>query len=275
MVHHGYSVEEAAEGLGLEVAEVAALVEEYDLKEKSEAEALRKGRTPDGKIKVMPWAPGRHPRIGFLEGAIDPQRDTKISIFLPWEEGGFVVFDLPEAIFSNLGLMYLAHTHVPTIWTERGVELERVDWRRNEDGTLETERRLPNGVSFGVKVWPEVDGVRWEYWLENGTEATLTGLRSQLCLMLKGAPGFNAQTGENKKLYEDAAAVRSEDGRQWIVTECEGTVRTWQNPPVPCIHADPVFPDCAPGERVSVRGRVWFYEGEDLGEELMSEHSRK
>jgi hypothetical protein len=37
---------------------------------------------------------------------------------------------------------------------------------------------------------------------------------------------------------------------------------------VPCIHADPVFADCAPGETVRVRGRLWFFEGKDIEGEL-------
>jgi hypothetical protein len=86
----------------------------------------RRGMTPEidyelGKnqvgplptIATLPW--GRHPRIGLLEGALDPRRGTKASIFLPWDPTSYLVVDLPEAIFSNLGLIFLAHTHVPTV----------------------------------------------------------------------------------------------------------------------------------------------------------------
>jgi hypothetical protein len=37
---------------------------------------------------------------------------------------------------------------------------------------------------------------------------------------------------------------------------------------VPCVHADPVFADCPPGETARVRGRMWFYEGKDVEQEL-------
>lgn len=71
-----------------------------------------------------------HPRRGFLDGAIDPQRETKVSIFPPWSGGGYVVVDVPEAIFSDLGLTYLAHTHIPTIWDSQSIELaERNSFR--------------------------------------------------------------------------------------------------------------------------------------------------
>ena len=34
--------------------------------------------------------------------------------------------------------------------------------------------------------------------------------------------------------------------------------RTWGNKACPCIHSDPVLPDCAAGETVRVRGKLWF-----------------
>jgi hypothetical protein len=50
---------------------------------------------------VLPYPGGRHPRIGFLDGAVNPQRETKISVSTPWDEQSYVVVDLPEAIWSN------------------------------------------------------------------------------------------------------------------------------------------------------------------------------
>src|SRR5438034_10143039 len=102
-----------------------------------------KPKRPAGApLLVLPYPGGRHPRIGFLEGAIDPQRETKFSIFTPWDPASYVVVDLPEAIWSNLGLLYLAHTHVPTVWTRQGVALDPLEWSIREDGLLESQRRL-------------------------------------------------------------------------------------------------------------------------------------
>ncbi len=120
------------------------------------------------KLRILPYPGGRHPRRGFLDGAIDPQRETKISVFPPWSDGGYAVVDVPEAIFSNLGLTYLAHTHVPTIWSEKSVELEKLEWKQNADG-LEFERKLPNGIAFGSRVGIENHGVAMEMWLTNGS----------------------------------------------------------------------------------------------------------
>ena len=56
-----------------------------------------------------------------------------------------MVADLPEAIWSNLGLTYLAHTDIQTVWEERGIPLKPMEWTRHEDGSLSFERELPNG----------------------------------------------------------------------------------------------------------------------------------
>jgi hypothetical protein len=98
------------------------------------------------------------------------------------------VLDVPEAIFSNLGLIYLAHTHggVPTIWQKEGIELAPLEWRRGDDGVLVVERTLPNRIAFGTGVVPRRDHVAVEQWLTNGTDKALTGLRVQDCVLLSG-----------------------------------------------------------------------------------------
>lgn len=199
---------------------------------------------------------------------MNPQRETKISIFTPWDTESYVVVDVPEAIWSNLGLIYLAHTHVETLWTKQGIALPRLEWNRREDGTLDIERRLPNGIAFGTKIMPGKEGVRLEMWLSNGTQERLTDLRVQVCVLLKGAKGFAQQTNDNKLFLSPYAVCRSEDARRWIITAWEPIHRVWANPHCPCFHADPKFPDCAPGETQHVHGWLSFYEGADIQSEL-------
>ena len=100
--------------------------------------------------------------------------------------------------------------------------------------------------------------------LTNGTDQLLTGLRVQVCTMLKGMPGFNAQQPLQSVIDQSVIAVRGEQTDRWIVTSWTPIQRVWQNPPVPCIHADPIFPDCPPGETVTVSGYLGFYEGVDV-----------
>jgi hypothetical protein len=103
--------------------------------------------------------------------------------------------------------------------------------------------------------------------VRNGTAEKLTGLRTQVCVMLRGARGFTAQTNDNKVIAGRVIAARSDDGKRWIVTAWE-RAKPWANPPVPCIHSDPVFPDLAPGEDAILRGRIFFFEGDDIHAEI-------
>src|SRR5439155_25876388 len=121
-------------------------------------------------IRVLPYPGGRHPRIGFLEGAIDPLRGTKASVFTPWDPSSYVVVDLPEAVFSNLGLIFLAHTHVPTVWDEQNVVLDNVDWTRRADGSLDYRRTLPDGIALGAEIRAAEQGAEMALWLRNGTD---------------------------------------------------------------------------------------------------------
>lgn len=263
VVCHRFTPDEVAAATGLTPEEIAAALRKFELLGRPPPR-----RAPGEPLRLLPYPGGRHPRIGFLEGAIRPQRETKFSVFTPWDETNYVVVDVPEAIFSNLGLTYLAHTHIPTIWSQQGKDLPRLEWNRRPNGALDSERALPNGIVFGAKAVPGPAAVRMELWLRNGTPEKLTGLRVQNCVMLKAAPGFNPQTSTNKVFAKPYAAARSEDGRRWIITGWEPCDRCWGNEKVPCIHADPKFPDCAPGETVRLRGWLSFYEGPDLQTEL-------
>src|SRR5205823_8047365 len=109
------------------------------------SESSRQKRKPGAPLVVMPYPGGRHPRIGFLDGAVNPQRETKVSVFTPWDERSYVVVDVPEAIWSNLGLTYLAHTHVPTVWSKQGITLPPLEWNRRRNGVFDIIRTLPNG----------------------------------------------------------------------------------------------------------------------------------
>jgi hypothetical protein len=223
-------------------------------------------------LTLRPYPGGRHPRIGFLDGAMRPQRETKVSVFAPWRNGGYVVADIPEAIWwrqtEKTELLYLAHTHVPTIWDRQGVRLGQQEWTRHADGHLSFERRLPNDVSFGAEVRPEPSAVRMELWIRNGTKLPMRDLRVQNCVMFKAASGFDELTDDNKVYASPYAACRSRDGKRWVITAWEQCHRPWGNRHCPCLHSDPQFPDCMPGETKRLSGWLSFYEGDDLDAEF-------
>jgi hypothetical protein len=207
-----------------------------------------------------------------------------------------VVVDVPEAVFSNIGLLFLGHRHIPTIWEERGLELETAAWTRQPDASLSFSRRLPNGISFGVTARPGRGFVDMELWLENGTAETLRGLRTQICVLLGHAKGFNALTSDNKLFFTQEAgwlrypqvherppgkgiyglgfrptqarvdapmvACLHDDGERWIATVWDHCSGLPNNPICPCMHSDPVLPDCPPNQRVSAHGKLLFGQGD-------------
>ncbi|HMJ63763.1 MAG TPA: hypothetical protein VK615_00310, partial [Candidatus Binatia bacterium] len=197
-----------------------------------------------------------------------------------WDENSYVVVDLPEAIWCQHGLLYLAHTHVPTIWTKQGVTLEPLEWNRSGGANsleprsrsgetrLQSERKLPNGATFGAIAEPMTNAVRMELWLRNESNETLRDLRVQNCVMLNGAAGFEQQTNANKIFQPPFVACGSPDRKRWIITAWTPLHRAWGNAPVPCLHSDPRFPDCVPGQTQRLRGWLWFYEGTSITNEL-------
>lgn len=261
--HHQFSIAEVSEATGMTANEIKTALDRFDIQRDG-----RPDRAEDAPILVLPYPGGRHPRIGFLDGAIDPQRETKVSVFTPWDPTSYVVADMPEAIWSNLGLTYLAHTHINTVWTKQDIEMERLEWNRHDDGSLDIQRTLPNGIAFGTKIVPMREAVLMEMWLTNGTKERLTKLRVQNCVMPKEAKGFAAQTNDNKVLETPYAACRSDDGKRWVITAWTPCFRPWANPPCPCFHSDPQFPDCHPGETKRLRGWLSFYEGDDIQGEI-------
>ena len=260
--HHRYSIEEVSQVTGLENAQVIAKLKEFNI-----SEATRPPR-PDKQLLMLPYPGGRHPRIGFLDGAVEPQRETKLSVFCPWDDQSYVVMDVPEAIWSNLGLTYLAHTHVKTIWDLQSVQLEPQEWELSDDGGYRLQRRLPNGIEFGTTARALSDHIEMTMWLKNGTDVKLSDLRVQNCVMLKGAKEFELQTNDNKQFISGYAIASSPDKTRWIISAWEPIDRAWANPPCPCLHADPKFPDCKPGETQTLRGWQSFFEGQDINQEI-------
>ncbi len=265
---HQFTKAETAAALAMTEAEIVDA--QKRLRIDPDARATRRDDEP---LLVLPYPGGRHPRIGFLDGAVNPQRETKVSIFSPW--GGYVVADVPEAIWHETAagreLLYLAHTHVPTIWDKQGIKLEPLEWSRIRDDQgdgWQMERKLPSGVVFGTRVRPTKSEVRMEMWLTNGTKETLKGLVVQNCVMLKGLPGFDQQTNDNKLLRNPYVACHNAEKNRWIITAWEPCHRPWANPPCPCLHSDPKFADCEPGKTSRLAGWLSFYEGTDLEPEL-------
>ncbi|MCA9213434.1 MAG: hypothetical protein KDB27_10240 [Planctomycetales bacterium] len=261
--YHDYRDEHIAIATGLSVENVKKLRHAMNV-----SRANIPKPPANSPLLMLPYPGGRHPRIGFLDGALQPQRETKISVFAPWDQSSYVVIDVPEAIWSNLGLTYLAHTHVDTIWSTKNIKLPQLEWQLLDDGSLRLERKLPNGIVFGSRTKAHRDHVQMEMWLTNGTNEKLSDLRVQNCVMLRFAKGFEQQTNDNKVIRESYVACHNESSTRWLITAWEPNHRPWSNPPCPCLHSDPKFSDCDPGETKRLRGWFSFFEGSDINAEI-------
>ncbi|MBX3420498.1 MAG: polysaccharide deacetylase family protein [Pirellulaceae bacterium] len=263
LVDHRYTLSEAAAITGMSADEIHSHAQRLSIDTPVPL--------PEGRLRVLPYPGGRHPRTGFRDGAIRPQRESKLSVFLPWEPRSYVVVDVPEAIWwmqeERRELLFLAHTHIKTTWDQRGVRLPAVEWQQTESG-WQVERQLPDGIAFGALAQPHENELLMKLWLRNGSDKLLSGLAVQNCVMLAGAPGFDGLTNDNKVLQKPFAACCDASGQRWIVTGWQACGRAWANPPCPCMHSDPQFPDCPPGETRELLGVISFYVGSDVNVEF-------
>ncbi len=260
MQRHGYTIDEMRFATGVEKERIV------------KATGRTSVRYTRGELELLPYPGGRHPRIGFRDGEFRPQRETKLSLFTPWDPTSYVVIDVPEAIWHQRAegrqLLYLAHEDIPTRWDLEGKVIEKNEWELVGDGNYKMEKRLPNGAMIRVEGWVEQHGVKMRLTLVNQSDEVLSGLVVQNCVMLGEATGFNSQTNENKIYTNPVAAVGNESKTRWILTAWQHCVRAWGNEHCPCLHSDPQFPDCPPGKTVSLNGWVSFYDGTDIDTEM-------
>lgn len=236
----------------------------------AELEAARHNETapdspPDpGSAAVLPealsWRPlpypgGRHPRRGFRDGAVNPRRETKLLFGIPAMRG-YLVLDLPEAIWSNGELVFLAHTHVPTVWDREGERPRFTPWSLSHDGlTASSSHVLPDGSVVAAEASRCSDSrIDIGLTVTNGSDHELVHVWAQTCLMLTQAD-LRRPSEPEVVLTADVAALRLSDGKRVELT-WERVQRTWQNPPVPCMHSDPFLGSCAPSDSATVHGSL-------------------
>jgi len=232
-------------------------------------EKLRHQEPSKNNIIIKPYPGGRHPRIDFKDGMRSPMRGTKASAFLPWNSDEYIVIDLPEAVSTQYGLTFLGHKHIPTVFDFQCVQIPNHDWEILENGCLKNVWELPNNMTIRSEIIPGNKTIDLSLSLFNGSQDTVfNDLKTQVCLMFKNASDFNEQTNDNKIFKCPYTAIHSKDSTKWIITAWDNCINAWGNEDCPCMHADPIFPDCKPAETVHLFGKIWFYEGNDIHAEL-------
>src|SRR5439155_24917663 len=79
--YHRFSLAAINAAVGLSAQEIIAALAGFEIGTNDKPK-----RFSNAPLLVLPYPGGRHPRIGFLDGAVNPQRDTKVSVFTPWDE---------------------------------------------------------------------------------------------------------------------------------------------------------------------------------------------
>lgn len=212
----------------------------------------------------------------------------------PWPSQDYLWLDFPEAIFADQGLLYLSH--VNPAFPSRFDKLTRVPWRIDGAG-ISFERTLPNGIRFGGRVGYESErSVSLSLYLDNGSAGPLTCIKLQTCLFLRACREFADYTLDNKWVHvpgkgwipypqaqretEESGTyrlgwrggpaiadwpvmvTRSNQGERWVaMTWHTDTYSLVGNPDHPCMHADPRFPDLDAGQRATIQGHLYFFEG--------------
>ena len=214
----------------------------------------------------------------------------------PWPSQDYVWLDFPEAIFTDRGLIFLSHINpdAPSLYHD----LPKVPWEITPEG-MQFERMLPNGVRFGGSVTRASDrAVDLGLWIENGSGKPLREITLQTCAFLRACREFADFTQDNKFVHTpDAgwlpfaeaqkrgdvpggrvslgwrsgpcavdwpimAVMSNKAPRLLAMTWYEHTLSLVGNPGHPCMHADPFFPDLAPGARHAIEGTLLFFDGD-------------
>jgi len=211
-----------------------------------------------------------------------------------WPSQDYIWIDLPEAIFTRQGLLYLSHVN-PRVQPVVFPDPPAVAWKRIPGG-IGYERVLPNKVAFGAKVTAGEGVADLELFIRNGSDGPLNDITLQTCFFLRAITEFGAYTADNKYVhvsgagwvpFAEARKRNDETGKYrlgWrsgpkiadlpiMVTRSAAADQliacTWgkhthslvTNPNHPCMHADPFLPDLPPGASATIRGKLIFFEG--------------
>lgn len=214
----------------------------------------------------------------------------------PWSEAGYVWLDFPEVIVTGDNyFLYAGHGPVSHPAVRHGI-LPKAAWRATAAG-ITFERELPGKLVVGGSLVQRAEcSVNLELRIENHGESRIPPFKMQTCAFLRLVDEFAEHTNANKfvhitgrgwvslpessKLADGSGKYRvgwrggpavadkpflvtvGRSGKRLVgMSWFEDTYSMVGNPGHPCMHADPAFPDLAPGAAYTIRGILCFTEG--------------
>lgn len=127
------------------------------------------------RVTGLAPAPGQKGTLGFSLGA-------------DWLKGQ-IVLRCPETLSSPMGLHFIDHERADM--PQLSDFVEPVRWHSQaERGVLSYTARTPEGLVLQGTAELAYDGAWISLRIENNTQQTLTGVNSQMCLILDQAPGL-------------------------------------------------------------------------------------
>ncbi|MEM7202687.1 MAG: hypothetical protein AAF628_20635 [Planctomycetota bacterium] len=265
LVDHRFDLAEVVAATGMAPAEIEAEVARLGLPTSPPEATVAEG----APLRVLPWPGGRAVSYRILNPT--RRRESKLSVFAPWEPARYALLDLPEGLWSDHGLLDLAHEDemVDRGGNDLRSERHKLEWDREAPGVYSLHRELAHDISYDVRAVVVDDALRMKITLHNGWDEHLSDLRVQNCVFLKGLGPEFADADRSGQVYSGPYAARgSADGQRWVIAAWVPHYRFSANPRHPCMHSNPIFPDCPPGESRSVYGYLSFYEGASIWQEL-------
>jgi hypothetical protein len=117
----------------------------------------------------------------------------------PWPSQDYIWLDFPEAIFTNIGLIFLSHVNPP--FPVVFPDLPKVPWKEIPGG-IRFDRELLNGIRFGGSVVKKEESVvSLNLYIDNGSKEPLTTIKLQTCAFLRAIQEFGDYTFENKLVH--------------------------------------------------------------------------
>jgi hypothetical protein len=150
-------------------------------------------------------------------------------------------------------------------------------WNESEGSSRWFEWNLED-QQVGGRLTPNEDDVDLELWLEN-RRGKAVPVAFQVCPVLAGTMFADgdlertwihtagtwkrmADTDRGKEFTDDpVVAVTSPDSRYVFAIAWPHPRSILTNTELGCVHADPILPECPPGRRVHVRGKLYLIEG--------------